>query len=622
MILPLIRFNRVHQETIENIAKMMIFEVDCAPSFGCSSKGDVIEQKSSQLSNPNRPWFELSYYLKHDPFDDSILNAIARTKLNASYHSFRHTTPAPLLEHLDHSPTEEEAKSDNIPTGKFVHVFFSNYLVYLCALLRTLPTLGHMVLSNDYFCTCFPVHGCGFWRRGRVITQDYKMRIPMKDIGQVRQAGAFEFTRFGIAMDLAGVPDICLDFSSRSMREEVMHALECHAQAAKVEEKRINRRLSHMPLPKPLGQNTKQIKLTTNRETRQTHENRLPRHWLLWRRPTVNFSRQAPQYLLLIQGGHTVTIASHPEYRPWVESLGIRDKDVGGDPAALMKLSLDLACYGRASQLMAKRDAENPVDLTGKDASVKGTVFVQLQLSSYAEAARLARPCRRDCLLVPRSVPCEDQVLLMYIGFCSVTVSGPAAVTKAIYGAVVQSGVQAIVAIGWSERGSTKNTLDDAPIEPPPQVFDLHSFPHDWLFPQVDAVCHHGGAGTTGMSLRYVFPTLIHPFLGGVVLFFCYCTCARNKSSDWFFFAITCFFQINHFGLTDKVRSRNESGLANAAMSIGCFYQSDWKPNHEGQSKHRGGEDPGRRRAVACDKFHLPIFGLCTRLGLYFGLLY
>ncbi|KNZ62555.1 hypothetical protein VP01_12564g1, partial [Puccinia sorghi] len=92
---------------------------------------------------------------------------------------------------------------------------------------------------------------------------DYKLRIPMKDIGQVRRAGTFGFTRFGIAIKLPGVPDIRLDFSSRSMPEEVMHALEGHAQAAKAEEKRINRKLSHMPLPKPRGQNTEQIKLSS-----------------------------------------------------------------------------------------------------------------------------------------------------------------------------------------------------------------------------------------------------------------------------------------------------------------------------------------------------------------------
>ncbi|KNZ48914.1 hypothetical protein VP01_5326g2, partial [Puccinia sorghi] len=115
IISPLICINRAHRETSENIGKMMIFKVDCTPSFGCSSKGDIIEQESSQLSNPDRPRIELSYYLKHDPFDDSILDVIARAKLNASYHSFRQTTPAPLLELLDLSPAEEEAKADNIP---------------------------------------------------------------------------------------------------------------------------------------------------------------------------------------------------------------------------------------------------------------------------------------------------------------------------------------------------------------------------------------------------------------------------------------------------------------------------------------------------------------------------
>ena len=30
----------------------------------------------------------------------------------------------------------------------------------------------------------------------------------------------------------------------------------------------------------------------------------------------------------------------------------------------------------------------------------------------------------------------------------------------------------------------------------------LISLPHSWLFPQLDAVLHHGGAGTTGASLR------------------------------------------------------------------------------------------------------------------------
>lgn len=44
--------------------------------------------------------------------------------------------------------------------------------------------------------------------------------------------------------------------------------------------------------------------------------------------------------LELMKDGHTITIASHPEYREWVESFGIAFKDVGGDPGALMELNI------------------------------------------------------------------------------------------------------------------------------------------------------------------------------------------------------------------------------------------------------------------------------------------
>lgn len=43
----------------------------------------------------------------------------------------------------------------------------------------------------------------------------------------------------------------------------------------------------------------------------------------------------------LIAEGHRCTIASHPEYRIWVESHGIGYSEVGGDPAELMRICVD-----------------------------------------------------------------------------------------------------------------------------------------------------------------------------------------------------------------------------------------------------------------------------------------
>ncbi|KAI0067772.1 glycosyltransferase family 1 protein [Artomyces pyxidatus] len=104
---------------------------------------------------------------------------------------------------------------------------------------------------------------------------------------------------------------------------------------------------------------------------------------------------------------------------------------------------------------------------------------------------------------------------IVYIGFGSIVVSDPKAMTRLVIDAIVQSGVHAILSKGWSDR-LTKNTTEVSdPEEPlPKQIYPLSSVPHDWLFKRIDAACHHGGAGTTGASLRAGIPTIIRPFFG------------------------------------------------------------------------------------------------------------
>jgi sterol 3beta-glucosyltransferase len=46
------------------------------------------------------------------------------------------------------------------------------------------------------------------------------------------------------------------------------------------------------------------------------------------------------------------------------------------------------------------------------------------------------------------------------------------------------------------------------------EVLLLNSTPHDWLFPQMAAVVHHGGAGTTAAGLRAGVPTITTPTYG------------------------------------------------------------------------------------------------------------
>ncbi|MBX3065377.1 MAG: glycosyltransferase family 1 protein [Anaerolineae bacterium] len=93
----------------------------------------------------------------------------------------------------------------------------------------------------------------------------------------------------------------------------------------------------------------------------------------------------------------------------------------------------------------------------------------------------------------------------VYVGFGSMTTSDPRAKAKQVIEALRLSDQRGILASGW---GGMK--ADDLPDN----VFLLDEAPHEWLFPRMAAVVHHGGAGTTAAGLRAGKPALITPFIG------------------------------------------------------------------------------------------------------------
>ncbi|MGB3510903.1 MAG: glycosyltransferase [Microcoleaceae cyanobacterium] len=88
----------------------------------------------------------------------------------------------------------------------------------------------------------------------------------------------------------------------------------------------------------------------------------------------------------------------------------------------------------------------------------------------------------------------------VYIGFGSMSDTNPEALTKLVLDALAQSGQRGILIKGWG-------ALTNADL--PDNVFKIDSVPHDWLFPQMAAVVHHGGAGTTAAGLRAGVPSII-----------------------------------------------------------------------------------------------------------------
>lgn len=107
----------------------------------------------------------------------------------------------------------------------------------------------------------------------------------------------------------------------------------------------------------------------------------------------------------------------------------------------------------------------------------------------------------------------KDGKKLVYVGFGSIVIENTAAFTQTVIDAVLRADVRCVLSKGWSERLADESAPKrEVPL--PPEIFQIQSAPHDWLFKQMDVAVHHGGAGTTGASLRAGLPTIIRPFFG------------------------------------------------------------------------------------------------------------
>jgi sterol 3beta-glucosyltransferase len=92
----------------------------------------------------------------------------------------------------------------------------------------------------------------------------------------------------------------------------------------------------------------------------------------------------------------------------------------------------------------------------------------------------------------------------VYIGFGSMLMREAQKTTARVTEALNRTGQRAIFAAGWGALDETMHQSD--------HVFFVKDVPHHWLFPQMSAIVHHGGAGTTGAALRSGIPSIVVPF--------------------------------------------------------------------------------------------------------------
>jgi sterol 3beta-glucosyltransferase len=91
----------------------------------------------------------------------------------------------------------------------------------------------------------------------------------------------------------------------------------------------------------------------------------------------------------------------------------------------------------------------------------------------------------------------------IYIGFGSMAGLDRYRLMEALAAAV--AGRRVLLYPGWSRVDTS---------EPPKDFFVVGETPHDWLFPHMSMIVHHGGSGTTHSAVRAGVPSVVVPFAG------------------------------------------------------------------------------------------------------------
>lgn len=92
----------------------------------------------------------------------------------------------------------------------------------------------------------------------------------------------------------------------------------------------------------------------------------------------------------------------------------------------------------------------------------------------------------------------------VYVGFGSMAGTDPHRIGRIVAEAAQLARVRVVLVAGWGGIRLEAPAAD---------VLLLDQAPHDWLFPRMAAVVHHGGSGTTGAALASGRPQVVCPFV-------------------------------------------------------------------------------------------------------------
>jgi sterol 3beta-glucosyltransferase len=257
---------------------------------------------------------------------------------------------------------------------------------------RSIASTGYFVISTHYI---------GYWTKTCSFT-DTKYRFPIGKVAGARRNKRYIPHIFGLILDLRERPSIYFDFLSAERRDEVLNRVRdsiASYSARKASTMKSSSSVSSTTIDSSSqnkvmnGLLTESPSMTPTKEESPLPEDGLnqgisgavashilsplsytfdrvrrhafPKEALPFLPKVINLPasmvpHQPPKHFVcltigsrgdvqpyialaqeLMRVGNVVTIVTHAEYKDWIEGWGVRHRTAGGDPGALMKLSVE-----------------------------------------------------------------------------------------------------------------------------------------------------------------------------------------------------------------------------------------------------------------------------------------
>ncbi|OLN91682.1 Sterol 3-beta-glucosyltransferase [Colletotrichum chlorophyti] len=231
---------------------------------------------------------------------------------------------------------------------------------YFGYILRVLPLYGKIYISDKSFCF-----------RSLLPGTRTKLILPLKDIENVEKEKGFRFGYSGLVIVIRGHEEVFFEFGQAEVRDDCAVTL-----LQSLETTRYLKETGDLDMEEKEEEENAAAERDALKEARQVeefqdHELRLPKEGtgssdaptILFDDPKASFLNFKPPHALkitcltigsrgdvqpyialckgLLAEGHKPRIATHAEFKDWIESHGIEFAKVEGDPAELMRLCIE-----------------------------------------------------------------------------------------------------------------------------------------------------------------------------------------------------------------------------------------------------------------------------------------